>query len=60
MPPRSYKGRFVFRSLTSARVSKEVGLDVLHPSVPGLINSHYFRIGDGKLNPIVGVYRAPL
>ena len=26
-------------------------------SVPGSINSHYFHIiGDGKLNPIVGVY----
>ena len=25
--------------------------------VPGSINSHYFhKIGDGKLNPIVGVY----
>ena len=27
------------------------------PYVPGSINSHYFHImGDGKLNPIVGVY----
>ncbi len=27
------------------------------PHVPGSINSHYFHIiGDGKLNPIVGVY----
>ena len=22
----------------------------------GSINSHYFHIGDGKINPIVGVY----
>ncbi len=27
------------------------------PFEPGSINSHYFHIiGDGKLNPIVGVY----
>ena len=31
---------------------------IKRPSVPGSINSHYFYIiGDGKLNPIVGVYR---
>ena len=29
--------------------------------VPGSINSHYFHIiGDKLINPIVGVYRAPL
>ena len=35
-----------------------VGTQVVQlPDVPGSINSHYFHIiGDGKLNPIVGVY----
>ena len=31
------------------------------PCVPGSINSHSFHIiGDKLINPIVGVYRAPL
>ena len=38
---------------------KFIQVGVFH--VPGSINSHYLHIvGDGKLNPIVGVYRAPI
>ena len=34
---------------------------IIFRCVPGSINSHYFNIiGDKLINPVVGVYRAPL
>ena len=45
----------VDETLTERLGSRKVHRFYLY--VPGSINSHYFHIiGDGKLNPIVGVY----